>query len=284
VAEKENIKLAREFFKAIDEGKLDRVRELCSAGFALHVPGSAKPWAVDDVLRNIREFYAAFPDSTHAIQDVIAEGDKVVIRLVQDGTHRAAFKGVSATGKMTNVAAVHILRFEKGKVKEFWALEDTLGQMTQLGMELRTAHQEAGGGDAEAKRAEDELRAADAAWARAAETKDLEAYVSFYDSDALVLMPDIPPAAGRDARSLLAPVFASPTYQVTWKLSRVEVARSGELGYTSGRYEQTFTGTDGARMREQGKYTSVWRRQGDGTWKSAVDTFNRDGPATPALP
>jgi steroid delta-isomerase-like uncharacterized protein len=135
--ENANKALAREFFKAIDEGKLTRVRELLAGDLALHLPAQSKPWGVDDVLQNIREFYVAFPDSTHAIDDLIAEGDKVVVRLVQDGTHRATFRGVPATGRKTNVAAIHILRIESGRIKEFWALEDTLGQMQQLGMELK---------------------------------------------------------------------------------------------------------------------------------------------------
>ena len=126
----------------------------------------------------------------------------------------------------------------------------------------------------------DELRSADAAWAKAAETRDLEAYLSFFAPDALLLWPDRPRVEPKDARTALSGL-ASPTYHLTWKLTHADVAESGELGYTSGRYEQAFTAKDGIRMREQGKCTIIWRRQADGKWRSVVDTYNRDGPATP---
>jgi len=134
--------------------------------------------------------------------------------------------------------------------------------------------------DRHLQQAEEELRSADAAWEKAAETRDLEAYISFFAADALLLWPDRPPVDTKDARAALSGI-TSPTYHVTRKLSRVEVAHSGEFGYTSGRYEQAFTGQDGIRMREQGRYTIVWRRQGDGRWKSVVDMYNRDAPAAP---
>ncbi len=129
--------LVRELFEAIDRQDFGRVREILAPDFAAYVPALPKPWGVDATLQAIREFYAAFPDSTHVIHDLIAEGDKVAVRLVQYGTHKAEFEGIPATGRQIKIASTHIARIEHGTIREFWLLEDTLGQMQQIGMELR---------------------------------------------------------------------------------------------------------------------------------------------------
>jgi steroid delta-isomerase-like uncharacterized protein len=137
IKENENKALVREFFAAIDKGELDKVRNLLSADFAFYAPALPKPWGAEEILQDIRRFYTAFPGSTHVIDDLISEGDKVAVRLNQYGTHRAEFEGIAATGKQIKVAGTHIVRSERGRIMEFWALEDILGQMQQLGMELK---------------------------------------------------------------------------------------------------------------------------------------------------
>jgi ketosteroid isomerase-like protein len=61
----------------------------------------------------------------------------------------------------------------------------------------------------------------------------------------------------------------------------VEVARSGDLGYSQGTYDLTFNDPSGKPMTDRGKYLEVWKKQADGSWKCAVDTFNSDLPAAP---
>ena len=68
---------------------------------------------------------------------MVAEGDKVVVKLTQFGTHKAMYKGIEPTNKYVTVPATHIMMIVNGKVKDWWALEDNLGLMTQLGMELK---------------------------------------------------------------------------------------------------------------------------------------------------
>ena len=59
------------------------------------------------------------------------------MKLIQYGTHRAQYKGIEPTGKYVSNLAIHVMRIADGKVKEWWALEDNLGLMRQLGMELK---------------------------------------------------------------------------------------------------------------------------------------------------
>jgi ketosteroid isomerase-like protein len=54
------------------------------------------------------------------------------------------------------------------------------------------------------------------------------------------------------------------------------VSKSGDLGFTSGTYEDSFRGPDGALVTEKGKYLCTWGKQADGTWKAIHDMWNTD--------
>lgn len=85
------------------------------------------------VRQAVRLFAAAFPDWHTTIEDLIAEGDKVVMRGVASGTHAGTFMGIPATGARVTVPGIHIMRIEDGKIVEHWAQGDYLGMMRQLG-------------------------------------------------------------------------------------------------------------------------------------------------------
>ena len=78
-------------------------------------------------------FLTAFPDLELTTEDLIAEGDKVVVRWSAHGTHRGPLRNLKPTGKHMKVTGVAIYRFVDNKVAEGWALNDTLGMMQQLG-------------------------------------------------------------------------------------------------------------------------------------------------------
>lgn len=77
---------------------------------------------------------AAFPDVRATIEDIVAEGDRVVIRKVWTGTHDGPFMGVAPTGKKIRFEGIVIWRIEDGKLAERWAQIDRLGLMQQLGV------------------------------------------------------------------------------------------------------------------------------------------------------
>ena len=80
-----------------------------------------------------RLFRAAFPDLEWRIDDLIAEGDKVVARTTMRGTHRGEFFGIPPTGKAVTMNGVHVLRIAEGKIAEHWGSNDDLGLLQQLG-------------------------------------------------------------------------------------------------------------------------------------------------------
>jgi ketosteroid isomerase-like protein len=114
-------------------------------------------------------------------------------------------------------------------------------------------------------------------WSKAAATRDADRVASFYAEDAIAYPPQEPVAVGRAAaKKVWAAYFADKSFAISWKTTHAEVAKSGDVGYTSGPYEASFQGPDGKRASEKGKYLCVWRKQKDGTWKAVHDMWNSD--------
>src|SRR3972149_3219417 len=78
-------------------------------------------------------FRSAFPDFKATIDDMIAEGDKVVARQTWSGTQKGEFMGVPPTGKKVSFGVIDIVRIAGGKVVEHWGQMDGMGMMQQLG-------------------------------------------------------------------------------------------------------------------------------------------------------
>ena len=76
----------------------------------------------------------------------------------------------------------------------------------------------------------------------------------------------------------IADMFSLPGVAINWTPTKVEVAKSGELGYLYGTYELLFD-LQGKRVTEVGKMVEVWRKQSDGSWKCSVDIWNPDALA-----
>ena len=75
----------------------------------------------------------AFPDWHESIEDIIAEGDKVWVRLSYTGTHKGEFMGLSPTGKKIRAEAVDIYRIVNGKLAEYWNVTDNVNIFKQVG-------------------------------------------------------------------------------------------------------------------------------------------------------
>ena len=76
----------------------------------------------------------AFPDIWFAIEDLIAEGETVVMRITWGGTNQGAWLGIPPTGKQVAGTGIYIFRIAGGKVVERWGNQDDLGMMQQLGL------------------------------------------------------------------------------------------------------------------------------------------------------
>ncbi len=130
---------------------------------------------------------------------------------------------------------------------------------------------------------EQALRDLDAQWSAAAGAKDLDKTVSYYSTDAIVMPPNAASATTKEAiRKVWQDLLASPGLVVSWKATKVEVAKSGDLACLSGTYELTMNDASGKPVNDRGKYVEVWEKQADGKWKCGTDIWNSDLPAAPA--
>ena len=77
--------------------------------------------------------HRAYPDLHVRIEDLVAEGDKVVSRNTVTGTHQGEYMGIPATGKSVTYNEIFIARFADGLIAETWGVVDVLSQMRQLG-------------------------------------------------------------------------------------------------------------------------------------------------------
>ena len=82
---------------------------------------------------HMQQFFTAFPDSQTTVLDIFGEGEKVVARLLVQGTNKGAFAGQPPTGKKVEFVSIRIYRIGENKIIESWAMQDQLGLMQQLG-------------------------------------------------------------------------------------------------------------------------------------------------------
>jgi uncharacterized protein (TIGR02246 family) len=114
----------------------------------------------------------------------------------------------------------------------------------------------------------------------AAQAKDLDRYVSFYADDASLFWPGAPMVTGRAAiREFMRAFLSLPAFSLSFETAKVDVSRSGDLAYSYGTLNVTLVDPAGNRMKDRGKYLTVYRKQPDGTWKVMADMGNSDLPA-----
>jgi predicted ester cyclase len=128
----QNKTITRQIFTALNDRDLNGVIAHYAPGCRFHGWG---PESVDvnGYVGAMSAILNAFPDSRFPMEDVVAEGDRVVVRHSLRGTHQAEFQGVPTTDRPVVVNAIVILRYENGKAAELWLNADFLGLMQQLG-------------------------------------------------------------------------------------------------------------------------------------------------------
>ncbi len=130
-----NKQLCRDYFKAFLAGDTAWMERHIAADFVRHDPGlpfevrgPAGVKQLNDVLM------PAFPDMQLPLQDFVAEGEKVLVRLRVQATHSGPFGDLAATGRTVDIAVLDLFQIRDGVLVEHWALLDNLGMMKQLGV------------------------------------------------------------------------------------------------------------------------------------------------------
>lgn len=126
-----NKALIRRFLeRCLNQGDIDAVGEFVSPEFVDHLFPDHR--GIDGVKQGFRDFRTAFPDIHYAFDDIIAEGDRVVVRYTISGTHRGEFLGVPPSGRRVTWTGINIARINGGKFVERWGAFDTASVMRQL--------------------------------------------------------------------------------------------------------------------------------------------------------
>ena len=128
----QNKTIVRRFLEASVQSDPSALKELLPSDFLAHIPSG--PTGREGFIQHNSVFTNAFSDKQFVVEDLIAEGDKVVALATWKGVHSAAFMGVPPTGKQISVSATLIERFKDGKLVEHKSLFDTMGMMQQLGL------------------------------------------------------------------------------------------------------------------------------------------------------
>jgi len=129
-----NSKAAAESMMAeLNKGNLDGVLAHCAADARFHGWGP-QPLDAAGYRQAMSDIFASFPDARFPVLDVVADGDKVVVRHQLEGTHTGtAFQGIGKSDRKVVVPATVIFRFRDGKATELWLNADMLGLLLQLG-------------------------------------------------------------------------------------------------------------------------------------------------------
>jgi steroid delta-isomerase-like uncharacterized protein len=129
----ENKRLVKRFVDEVfGQGQLESIDELVAPDFVSHTfrftdDGRAKLRAATE------RVHASLTDVDFAVEDLIAEDDRVAVRLTSTATVVDEFMGVPAAGKTYSIGEIHVFRVADGRIVEHWHQHDALGLMKQLG-------------------------------------------------------------------------------------------------------------------------------------------------------
>ena len=130
----ENKALVRRYVEEVlNNRNLTLIDELFAPIFTDHDSSMPEAKGPAGVKRLVAIVHTSFPDLHFTIEDMVAEGDKVVYRYRVRGTHQNDFMGIAATGRQISFTGIHIYRVRNGQLQEEWENWDALGVMRQLG-------------------------------------------------------------------------------------------------------------------------------------------------------
>jgi steroid delta-isomerase-like uncharacterized protein len=129
-----NKEIVRRFFEEVwNRGNLEVIEELCAPDFGIHGRDGKRALNVQAHKRLVSDWRTAFPDYALTFEQLIAEGDTVMLHGTGHATHRGTWQGVAATGKAVTATETNIFLLEGGRLTDWWVDWDALGLMRQIG-------------------------------------------------------------------------------------------------------------------------------------------------------
>jgi steroid delta-isomerase-like uncharacterized protein len=131
----ENKAVVRRLLDVWEQGNIDLIDELVAPDYVNHSPATPEqPTGPEGLKGVVTMFRSAIPDLKIVVEDMIAEGDKVVLRYTLEGTHEGELFGVPPTGQRLSIKSISVERVSEGKIREHWRVTDSLDMMQQLGV------------------------------------------------------------------------------------------------------------------------------------------------------
>jgi steroid delta-isomerase-like uncharacterized protein len=137
--EEQNKALVKKGGELLNNGDFEAFKAIIAPEYLLYLPPSrgAKPRSREEYIEGLKILGKAFPDLSWNVEELIAAGDKVVLRYVFRGTHRGEYEGIPGTGNQVEFSGIAIFRVENRKWVEERVEEDNQGFLQQLGMEFK---------------------------------------------------------------------------------------------------------------------------------------------------
>src|SRR5215469_11740367 len=129
----DNKALVRRFIDYLNKDLFAPTDEFFATGYRYHNPSSPQVKDLSALKEYNTAAYSAFPDLRFTLEDMVAEGDKVVYRASATGTHKGEFMGIASTGKRVTFTSIVISRIANGKFQEDWESLDGMYVLQQLG-------------------------------------------------------------------------------------------------------------------------------------------------------
>jgi predicted ester cyclase len=126
----ENKAIVRRFVESYNTGNLDLLDDIVAPDYVDH----AHQLNLESLKQIINMALNAFHDYHETIEDIIAEGDQVWVRIKATGTHTGEFMGIAPTGKKIIMMFADMFRIVNGKIVEYWEVRDGLDYNKQLGI------------------------------------------------------------------------------------------------------------------------------------------------------
>ena len=129
-----NKEIVGRFYETVlNGGDLEALEPLATPDYQEHDPLPGQGTGRDGLRDRVQAIASAF-GQRFTVEDVIAEGDRVVVRWTGSGTHVGEFMGIPATGKSFTIAGIDVYRMADGKMAEHWHVVDQLALLGQLGL------------------------------------------------------------------------------------------------------------------------------------------------------
>ena len=136
IEEENKARQRRVFEEVINERKIDLIPEYFASDYSISSPMGIEIEGADGFRQSLAIGITAFPDFHYAIDDMFAEGDKVVTRFTLTGTFKNEYMGIAPTDKKFSITGILITRWVDGKEVEAWESRDMLGFYQQLGIPI----------------------------------------------------------------------------------------------------------------------------------------------------